>query len=436
MKPYLKLKDMNPGEALPAAAAMTLRLGGFSRGAELMGELLSDTLAMNLPGALGAYHRLTEYMLSSPARRVTGDMWRDQLLYEIIQREHPFALLAARGIRDEAQLAAMGERLAIMGELSTLTSERIARLISERGKSSRAGDSVAMKSTAIWSGGSISSLPRRSIEEEQAAQLPLEFTPWKYGEAGLTDSFVSDEALEEMYHRFLEAEDWAELTEDIWNFFASYGTGEFLRRRFFRMQGGVLLPLEEPEAIVPLSACEEQHSRLMENTIRFMRGEKAVNMLLFGGMGTGKTAQAASLLQELPEVRMIIAPEGELGHIPDLLGRLSGQPLKFILLLDDIAADGEGIRLISSATAGFRAIPPNILIYATSREEGGPLPGRITFRYPALKEFTGMISEFLEAEGKYSDAQAIHNAALDYQVDARERLTVTGALMIADEMEE
>ena len=153
-------------------------------------------------------------------------------------------------------------------------------------------------------------------------------------------------------------------------------------------------------------------------------------------MGTGKTAQAVSLLQELPEVRLIIVTEGQTAHIPGLLQRLSGQPLKFILLLDDIAAGGDGIRLISSVTAGFRAIPPNILIYATSREEGGPLPGRITFRYPALKEFTGMISEFLEAEGKYPDAQAIHNAALDYQVDARERLTVTGALMIAGEMEE
>ena len=432
----MKLRNMNPGEALPAAAAMTLRLGGFSKAAEFMEALLADTLAMNFPGALGAYHRLTEYMLSSPARRVTGDIWRDQLLYEIIQAEHPFALCAARGVRDEAQLSAMRERLEIMGELSTLTSERMARLISERGKSARAGDSVAMKSTAIWSGGSISGLPRRSVEEEQAAQLPLEFTPWKYGEAGLTDSFVSDEALEEMYRRFLETSEWEGLTEDIWNFFASYGSGEFLRSRFFRMEKGRLLPLEEPGAIVPLSACEEQHGRLIENTIRFMRGENAVNTLLYGGMGTGKTAQAVSLLQELPEVRLIIAPEGELGHIPALIGRLSSQPLKFILLLDDIAADGDGIRLLSSATAGFRAMPPNVLIYATSREEGGTLPGRIAFRYPALKEFTGMISEFLEAAGKYPDAQAVHNAALDYQVDARERLTVTGALMIAGELGE
>lgn len=68
----MRLRDMNPGEALAAAAAMTLRLGGFSKAAELMGELLMDTWTTNFPGALGAYHRLTEYMLSSPARRVTG----------------------------------------------------------------------------------------------------------------------------------------------------------------------------------------------------------------------------------------------------------------------------------------------------------------------------------------------------------------------------
>lgn len=431
----MRLKDMNPGEALGAAAAMTLRLGGFSRAAELMGELLMDAWGGNFPGALRAYHTLTEYMLSSPARRVTGDLWRDQLLYEIIQTEHPFALSAANGARDEAQLMAMGERLDIMGELSTLTPERIAQLLAERSRSGRAKDAVAMKSTAIWSGGSLSGLPRSSAEEEQAA-LPMEFTPWKYGRAGLTDSFVSDEALEEMYRRFLETEDWGRLTEDLWNFFAAYGTGEFLRNRFFALEGGRLLPMEEPEAIVPLSAYEEQHGRLMENTIRFMRGERAESMLLWGGMGTGKTAQAASLLQELPEVRLIIARECEAAHIPGLLRRLSGQPLKFILLLDDIAADGECIRRVSSATAGFRATPRNVLIYATSREEGGPLPGRIPFRYPALKEFTGMISEFLEAAGKYSDPQAIHNAALDHQVDARERLTVTGALMIAGEMGE
>lgn len=102
----MRLRDMNPGEALAAAAAMTLRLGGFSKAAELMGELLMDTWTTNFPGALGAYHRLTEYMLSSPARRVTGDLWRDQLLYEIMQTEHPLPSLlpGAYGMRRSSWL--------------------------------------------------------------------------------------------------------------------------------------------------------------------------------------------------------------------------------------------------------------------------------------------------------------------------------------------
>ena len=101
----MRLRDMNPGEALAAAAAMTLRLGGFSKAAELMGELLMDTWTTNFPGALGAYHRLTEYMLSSPARRVTGDLWRDQLLYEIRRNTLlPSLLPGAYGMRRSSWL--------------------------------------------------------------------------------------------------------------------------------------------------------------------------------------------------------------------------------------------------------------------------------------------------------------------------------------------
>ena len=93
----MRLRDMNPGEALAAAAAMTLRLGGFSKAAELMGELLMDTWTTNFPGALGAYHRLTEYMLSSPARRVTGDLWRDQAFIRNNTGGTPFCPLCCQG---------------------------------------------------------------------------------------------------------------------------------------------------------------------------------------------------------------------------------------------------------------------------------------------------------------------------------------------------
>ena len=54
-------------------------------------------------------------------------------------------------------------------------------------------------------------------------KAPFAFTPWQYGEPGLTDAYAADEALEEIYLRLLSAKDWGQLTEDLYNLFASYG---------------------------------------------------------------------------------------------------------------------------------------------------------------------------------------------------------------------
>ena len=51
-----------------------------------------------------------------------------------------------------------------------------------------------------------------------------EFPPpvWQYGEFGIRDSYYADVALEGMYRRFLESDDWSELVNDLWNFHSSY----------------------------------------------------------------------------------------------------------------------------------------------------------------------------------------------------------------------
>lgn len=427
-----KLIDMNPAEAQTALIGACCRAMHFS---SVAGGLFSVLcyIESGERGALGGYHALTHSLLVSPARRVSGDVWRDALLNEIIANEHTFALAAARGERDKAQLMGMSELLGVLGLISEVTPELMARLIAEQGRLTRGQDPVAKKSTAIWSGGSIANIPRAEPAEEP--QLKIELTPWKYGEPELTDSYISDEALEEMYHRFLESSSWDELTEDLWNFFAAYGTGPFLKDRLFRLHKGELLPLKEPEGIIPLSALEEPHAALLERTIRFMRGEKAENALIFGGAGAGKTAQLLSLLNELPEVRMVILNDGDTEGVTELIDRLAGQPLKFILLLDGVEPDGAAMSAVSAATAGFTVQPHNILIYATSRTEGGVLPGRVNLSYLNLKQFTGMVSEIMEYDGFEPDPQEIHNAALDHQVDVRERLSVAGAVSVAHALE-
>ena len=70
------------------------------------------------------------------------------------------------------------------------------------------------------------------------ASMPpeAEWLSWHYGEMGLRDSYVSDEALEEVIIRLLESEDWRALCDDLWNFFAAYGSAPFLRDKLFHVK--------------------------------------------------------------------------------------------------------------------------------------------------------------------------------------------------------
>ncbi|MPN62186.1 hypothetical protein SDC9_209933 [bioreactor metagenome] len=115
--------------------------------------------------------------------------------------------------------------------------------------------------------------------------------------------------------------------------------------------------------------------------------------------------------------------------------RLGAQPLRFLLLLDDIVSESKAIRRLSSLLCGGRALPDNVLLYATSREAPGPaslFSLLLSFPYPNLADFTHLVTELLEADGIQADSQALHSACVDHQVDARERLTFPGAIRVAE----
>lgn len=403
-----------------------------------LGRMLEQLYAGMLPEACRSYHDALSLMLRSPARRVSGSLFVDQLLYLTLQLEHPFAESAAAGIRDEALFKAMEEELQVLGALSAFKTSDFIAMAQDRRRSSKARDDISARSAAVWSGAPVPSA-KPQPQEEPGLQLPLAFSPMEYGDLGLNDSYVSDEALEEIYLRLLETDDWASLTEDLWNFFSAYGTGDFLRRRAFCIKGGALSPLPEKviAPLIPLSLYESQHTRLMENTIRFMRGESCSSLLLTGEAGVGKTAHVLSLLHELPEVRLVLASRGDLDALNDFLPTLARQPLKFILLLDDIDPDGDELRLFCSRTLGLAALPDNVLLYGTSRIAGpGPYAGALAFPYPNLNQFATLIAELLENDGAYIDRRSVHNAAVDHQVDAREKLTFRGARAVADKLRE
>ncbi|MBQ6703941.1 MAG: DUF815 domain-containing protein [Clostridia bacterium] len=430
--------DREGREALAEAMALFARstLIPHSPAMAALGDMLEQLYLGDIYAACRSYHSALSLMLRSPARRVSGSLLVDQLLYLALQYEHPFALCAAEDNNDDASRTAIEEELQVLGRLSQLKTSNFIAMVQDRRRTGRVRDDISARSAAVWSGAPVPT--GKAQPEAEPIQLPLAFSPMEYGDLGLSDSFVSDEALEEIYLRMLETHEWETLTEDLWNFFSAYGTGEFLRSRAFRIKDGALFPLPEKviAPIVPLSFYEEQRTRLMENTIRFMRGEGSSSLLLTGEGGVGKTAHVMSLLHELPEVRLVLCSGGDLAALNDILPTLAAQPLKFILLLDDIDPEGEELRLFCSRTAGFAALPENVLLYGTSRRTGGPFDGVLSFPYPDLNRFSAMIDELLENDGIVLDRRTVHNAAVDHQVDAREKLTFRGAKAVADRLKQ
>lgn len=447
-------RDMPAEEGLSYGLALLYRSGWAGDDPALiqLRALLEGLLAFDLTGAVYAYHQMTAALCKKEDRRVSGDLFKDHLLGLAVHEAHAFARMAAKGQRDEALWLLMQEELSVLGSLSQLTSQDVARYTRERQQAlamrPRQGkDALSVVATAAWGGGSTRPLPREDgdgpiPQPGPFLKAPFAFTPWQYGEPGLTDAYAADEALEEIYLRLLSAKDWGQLTEDLYNFFASYGCGPYLQHRGFRLEpNGSLTPLPESAftPLIPTSLYEGERVRLMENTIRFLRGEPSENALLYGGAGTGKTAYVLSLLHEFPAARLILADPGDPAALPRLLQTLAGQPHRFLVLLDHMDPAAPSAQALSGRLCGGRLLPDNVRLYATARQNtpAHPLfPLTLFFPYPSLSAFTRLVAEILEAEGIAGDPQAIHQACVDHQVDVRERLCFPGAKMLAEQFKE
>ena len=449
-------RECAPAEGVERIASLIPRLTILQDARECapLARLLAAASAIHAGdtlGALSCYHALSASLLSSGARRVSGDLWLDYLLWLVIERPHAFAVMAADGRMEEAERIAMRADLAILGELATLSGAHLYRMAAERHrelqlKPRHAKDNISLMSSAVWSGGSVRPAPAANAKPQQEPEAPTpflssmppesEWLPWQYGEMELRDAFVSDEALEEVYIRLLETPDWRALCDDLWNFFAAYGCAPFLKDRLFHVKQNALLPLSQHAGrYCALPFLEPERSALTEHAICFMRGETAEPVLLAGPAGTGKTALALSLAEELPELRIVLIPRGTPFDADALIAALAAQPLRFLLLLDDADPASGDVRTLFERRSAF-SFPANVLPVVTARaaEPDCGIVKTVWFSYPKLAEFAEMVEALLSQRGSAVDPAAVRNACVDYQVDARERLSVAAAVRLAEEL--
>lgn len=120
-----------------------------------------------------------------------------------------------------------------------------------------------------------------------------------------------------------------------------------------------------------LREIEPQKEKIRRNTLQFVDGRTANNVLLTGARGTGKSSLIkACLLEYAPRgLRLIEVDKADLIDLPDIVDVVSDQPERFIVFCDDLSFDeGEpGYKALKSILDGSVAqTTPNVLVYATS----------------------------------------------------------------------
>jgi predicted AAA+ superfamily ATPase len=124
-------------------------------------------------------------------------------------------------------------------------------------------------------------------------------------------------------------------------------------------------------ALDDLKEIDVQKEKIQRNTLQFVEGKPANNVLLTGARGTGKSSLIRACLNTYAArgLRLIEVDKADLVDLPDIIDVVAARPEKFMVFCDDLSfEDGEpGYKALKSILDGsVTASSPNVLIYATS----------------------------------------------------------------------
>ncbi|MEK7990497.1 MAG: ATP-binding protein [Thiotrichaceae bacterium] len=161
-----------------------------------------------------------------------------------------------------------------------------------------------------------------------------------------------------------------------------------------------------------LQGIQHQKTLCERNTVQFLRGKPANNILLWGSRGTGKSSLIKALLNQYADkgLRLIEVDKQDLIDLPDIVETLQQEKYQFIIFCDDLSfeQDDASYKALKSILDGsLSAAPDNVLIYATSN------------RRHLMPEY---MSDNLQS--KHVEGELHHSEAIEEKISLSERFGI------------
>ena len=196
---------------------------------------------------------------------------------------------------------------------------------------------------------------------QELSQLTPEDIADEIGYSGYLPKWeTSDIDFIEKYHRYVGNVD-------------KHGYGKWAKSDMFIFRDGSIVPVKshDTQKLSELYGYDIQRNSVINNTLALINGKPALNALLYGDAGTGKSSTVKAIVNEYSPMglRLIEITKEQLRYIPEIVDEISGNPLKFIIFIDDLsftAGEDSFGALKATLEGSVAANADNMVIYATS----------------------------------------------------------------------